>query len=75
MLSHHFFLASPSGVPPSPQERGPFLHTMLRSFLLGFLTLDLLNASIKLILGIGDPKCNTGEAARARGWLPRRANP
>jgi hypothetical protein len=41
--------------PTRPQERGPFLRATLRSFLLGFLTLDLLDASIKLIPGVGDP--------------------
>jgi hypothetical protein len=41
--------------PTRPQERGPFLRATFRSFLLGFLTLDLLDASIKLIPGVGDP--------------------
>ena len=45
--------------PIRPQERSPFLHTTLRSFLLGFLTLDLLDASIKLIPGIGNLRCGS----------------
>ena len=43
--------------PPStrPQERGAFLRATLRSFLLSFLVLDLLDATLKLVPGVGDP--------------------
>ena len=41
--------------PTRPQERGPFLRATLRSFLVGFLILDLIDTSIKLVPGVGDP--------------------
>ena len=41
--------------PTRPQERGPFLRATLRSFLVGFLLLDVINAGIKLVPGVGDP--------------------
>jgi len=41
--------------PTRPQERGPFLRATLRSFLVGFLLLDVIDAGIKLVPGVGDP--------------------
>jgi hypothetical protein len=41
--------------PTRPQERGRFLRATLRSFLVGFLLLDVIDAGIKLVPGVGDP--------------------
>ena len=43
--------------PPAtrPQERLPFLRATLNSFLVNFLILDIVEAIIKLIPGVGDP--------------------
>ncbi|KAI0304492.1 membrane bound O-acyl transferase family-domain-containing protein [Multifurca ochricompacta] len=41
--------------PNRPQDRKPFLHATLNSFLVNFLILDIVEAAIKLIPGVGDP--------------------
>jgi len=43
--------------PPTtrPQERKPFLHATLSSFLAAFLLLDIIDSAIKLVPGVGDP--------------------
>lgn len=43
--------------PPTtrPQERRPFLRATLASFLTAFLLLDIIDAAIKLVPGVGDP--------------------
>ncbi|KAH9065491.1 hypothetical protein EDB87DRAFT_1077743 [Lactarius vividus] len=43
--------------PPAtrPQERLPFLRATVNSFLVNFLILDIVEATIKLIPGVGDP--------------------
>jgi hypothetical protein len=42
--------------PTRPQERGAFLRATFWSFLIGFLILDVIDAAIKLIPGVGDPE-------------------
>ncbi|KAI9443128.1 hypothetical protein H4582DRAFT_1922575 [Lactarius indigo] len=43
--------------PPAtrPQERLPFLRATINSFLINFLILDIVEAAIKLVPGVGDP--------------------
>lgn len=42
--------------PTRPQERGAFLRATFWSFLIGFFILDVIDAAIKLIPGVGDPE-------------------
>lgn len=41
--------------PTRPQQRGPFLRATLSSFLVGFLILDVVEALIKQVPGVGEP--------------------
>jgi hypothetical protein len=42
--------------PTRPQERWAFLRATFWSFLIGFLVLDVIDAAIKLVPGVGDPE-------------------